>query len=85
MANKNIQVIGNWLDANGKHIPHLGSDITYSMNVAMRAGSDGAEVADIAAINTKLSGASKLRDGATTFNVVCVRNLDAGQVPGGIL
>jgi hypothetical protein len=85
MANQNLQVIGNWLDTNGKHIPHLGSDITYSMNVAMRSGSDGAAVPDIAAINTKLSGAGKLRDGATTFNVVSVRNLDAGQVPAGIL
>lgn len=84
MANRNIKVIGHWVDSNGKHMSHLGSSLQFSMNVATIIGTDGQERVDPAQVQSKLSAAGKVPSGGT-FVITSYGSLDSYEVPNGIL
>ncbi len=85
MANRNIKVIGHWVDSvSGKTLTAYGTALSYSMNIAMATGSGGDERLDPAQVQSKFSGAG-LAPSSANWVTTSSGYLASYQIANGIL
>lgn len=86
MANRNLQVLVNFVDGSGNHLKHFGSNIPFVLNAAMVPESGGTPGGrpDSVAIKNILQANGEIPAGANV-QIVSVKNLDKEHAPAGIL